>query len=70
MNKVVGIGIVVVVIAVIIVAAMSFSNDSDTVVTQVGPFTIESSQEYSQEQTANGTDHSILLTEKIGVKAP
>ena len=70
MNKIVGIGIVVVVIALIIVGAMSFSNDSDTTVTQVGPFTVESSQEYSEEQTANGTNHSIVLTEKLGIKTP
>ena len=70
MNKVIGIGIVVIVIAVIIVGAMSFSNDADTIVTQVGPFTVESSQEYSEEKTASGTNHSIVLTEKIGVKTP
>lgn len=70
MNKVAGIGIGVVVIAVIIVAAMSFSNDSGTTVTQVGPFTVESSQEYSEEETVNGTSHSILLIEKIGVRSP
>ncbi len=73
MNKVAGIGIAVVVIAVIIVAAMSFNNDSDTTgttVTQTGPFTVESSQEISQEETDNGTDHYVVLTEKIGIKAP
>ena len=65
-----GIGIAVVVIAVIIVAVMSFSDDSDTTVTQVGPFTVESSQEYSEEETASGTSHSIILTEKVGIKTP
>ena len=70
MNKVAGIGIVVIVIAVIIVGAMSFSNDSDTIVTQVGPFTVESSQEYSKEETASGINHSIVLTEKLGIKTP
>jgi len=70
MNKIVGIGIVVVVIAVIIVGSMSFSNDSDTIVTQVGPFTVESSQEYSEEKTASGINHSIILTEKLGIKSP
>lgn len=73
LNKVVGIGIVVVVIAVIIGAVMSFSNDSvtpGTTVTQVGPFTVESSNEYSEEESVNGTDHSIILYEKIGVKTP
>ena len=76
MNKVAGIGIAVVVIAVIIVAAMSFNDDSGTTgttgttVTQTGPFTVESSQEISQEETDNGTDHYVVLTEKIGIKAP
>ena len=73
MNKVAGIGIAVVVIAVITVAAMSFNNDSDTTgttVTQTGPFTVESSQEISQEETDSGTSHSIVLTEKIGIKSP
>ena len=72
MNKVVGMGIAVVVIAVIIVAAMSFNNDSGTTgttVTQTGPFTVESSQEISQEETDNGIDHYVVLTEKIGIKA-
>ena len=60
-------------IAVIIVAAMSFNNDSGTTgttVTEVGPFTVESSQEISQEETDNGTDHYVVLSEKIGIKAP
>ena len=74
MNKVAGIGIAVVVIAVVIVAAMSFSSDpattADSTTTQVGPFTVESDQEISQVETDVGTDYSILLTEKIGVKSP
>lgn len=70
MNKVVGIGIVVVVIAVIIITSMSFSNDSGTTITQVGPFTVESSSEKSEVVTVNGTDHSIVLTEKVGVRVP
>ena len=68
MNKVAGIGIAVVVIAVIIVAAMSFSNDPNTTITQVGPFTVESSQETFEEETSRGTDYHITLTEKIGIK--
>ena len=70
MNKVVGMGIVVVVIAIIIVASMSFSSDSDTIITQVGPFTVESSSEKFEEETVNGTKHSIVLTEKVGVRTP
>ena len=73
MNKVAGIGIAVIVIAVVIVAAMSYSDDSgttDTITTQVGPFTVESSQEISKEETAEGTDYSVLLTEKLGIKSP
>ena len=75
MNKVAGIGIAVVVIAVVIVAAMSFSSDpattaDSTTITQVGPFMVESGQEISQEETDVGTDYSVLLTEKIGVKSP
>lgn len=68
MNKVVGIVIAVVAIAVIIVAAMSFSNDPNTTITQVGPFLVESSQEISKIETDNGTDYTIVLTESIGVK--
>ena len=71
MNKVAGIGIAVVVIAVVIVVSMSFSNDSlppGTTVTQVGPFSVESSQEITEEKTPDGTNHSILLIERIGIK--
>lgn len=68
MNKVAGIGITVAVIAVIIVAAMSFSNDSDTTITEVGGFIVESSQETSKEVTSSGTDYHIVLTEKIGIQ--
>lgn len=67
MNKVAGIGIAVIIIAVIIAAAMSFSNDSDPTTRQSGPFTIESSQEISEEKTAEGINYSITLSEKIGV---
>ena len=77
MNKVAGIGIAVVVIAVVIVAAMSFSNDSFTTnnedatdTQQIGPFTVESDQEISQTETIEGTDFSVVLTEKIGIKTP
>ena len=73
MNKVVGIGIVVVVIAVIIGVTMGSSNDLDTndsgtTITEVVPFTVESSQEITEEKTPDGTNHSILLIERIGIK--
>ena len=70
MNKVVGIGIVVVVIAVIIGTIMSFSNDSGTTTNDGGFPTGPSTNEYSEEESVNGTDHSITLYEKIGVKTP
>ena len=71
MNKVAGIGIAVVVIAVVIVAAMSLSSDSSnkiTTTTEVRGITIESSQEQLEDvERENGTDHHIVLTERIGV---
>ena len=70
LNKVVGIGIVVVVIAVIIGAVMSFSNDSGTTTNDGGFSTGLSTNEYSEEESVNVTDHSIILYEKIGVKTP
>ena len=71
MNKVVGIGIVIIAIAIGI-AAISFSNNdnSNTIITQVGPFAVESSNEFSEEEGTTGNDYSIRLSEKIGVKAP
>lgn len=69
MNKIAGIGIAVAVIAIIIVAAFSFGDDdSNTIISKVGPFTVESSQESSEEITPTGNDYHIVLTEKIGLK--
>ena len=71
MNKVAGIGIVVVAIAVIIVISVSFGDDKPRgTITQIGNTFVESTNEFTEDETDEGNDYSITLKEVIGVKVP
>ncbi len=66
MNKVVGIGIIIVIIMAIIGVAYSMSS-SDTSEDNI-PIVVK--EAIIEEPESTGTDFSVELTEKIGLKTP